>query len=289
MTGTELSAALAEKLKMLLPDCAVRPAFTGTLQRLPQRAAVTVGVMQEENADGVFETVLGVQLYARERDDHARLFDAVCAAVSSLPCALRSVKRSETTYSAALSCLVTLCTVQAATGAADNARAAVMIGDKVFTADAVKISHEAKVKRYYAIGEENPYAAVAGKAVYTIVLHGFSGGEEALPGEFTLQTGGARYTHCVLKAASENKLVIEAGACEKNHTANTKRNGGIRWKKKTKTHRRSPKFWSARSGDIPRCFVRTGGLHEPDDDAVWQLCVSGEPDGIKTRAGVPAA
>lgn len=180
MTGTELSAALAEKLKVLLPDCAVRPAFTGTLQRLPQRAAVTVGVMQEENADGVFETVLGVQLYARERDDHARLFDAVCAAVSSLPCALRSVKRSETTYSAALSCLVTLCTVQAATGAADNAR-----------------------------------AAVAGKAVYTIVLHGFSGGEEALPGEFTLQTGGARYTHCVLKAASENKLVIEAGACEK--------------------------------------------------------------------------
>ena len=103
MTGTELSAALAEKLKVLLPDCAVRPAFTGTLQRLPQRAAVTVGVMQEENADGVFETVLGVQLYARERDDHARLFDAVCAAVSSLPCALRSVKRSETTYSAALS------------------------------------------------------------------------------------------------------------------------------------------------------------------------------------------
>ena len=151
MTGTELSAALAEKLKALLPDCAVRPAFTGTLQRLPQRAAVTVGVMQEENADGVFETVLGVQLYARERDDHARLFDAVCAAVSSLPCALRSVKRSETTYSAALSCLVTLCTVQAATGAADNARAAVMIGDKVFTADAVKISHEAKVKRYYAM------------------------------------------------------------------------------------------------------------------------------------------
>lgn len=148
MTGTELSAALAEKLKVLLPDCAVRPAFTGTLQRLPQRAAVTVGVMQEENADGVFETVLGVQLYARERDDHARLFDAVCAAVSSLPCALRSVKRSETTYSAALSCLVTLCTVQAATGAADNARAAVVIGDKVFTADAVKISHEAKVKRY---------------------------------------------------------------------------------------------------------------------------------------------
>ena len=215
MTGTELSAALAEKLKVLLPDCAVRPAFTGTLQRLPQRAAVTVGVMQEENADGVFETVLGVQLYARERDDHARLFDAVCAAVSSLPCALRSVKRSETTYSAVLSCLVTLCTVQAATGAADNVRAAVMIGDKVFTADAVKISHEAKVKRYYAIGEENPYAAVAGKAVYTIVLHGFSGGEEALPGEFTLQTGGARYTHCVLKAASENKLVIEAGACEK--------------------------------------------------------------------------
>ena len=199
MTGTELSAALAEKLKVLLPDCAVRPAFTGTLQRLPQRTAVTVGVMQEENADGVFETVLGVQLYARERDDHARLFDAVCAAVSSLPCALRSVKRSETTYSAALSCLVTLCTVQAATGAAD----------------AVKVSHEAKVKRYYAIGEENPYAAVAGKAVYTIVLHGFSGGEEALPGEFTLQTGGARYTHCVLKAASENKLVIEAGACEK--------------------------------------------------------------------------
>lgn len=130
MTGTELSAALAKKLKVLLPDCAVRPAFTGTLQRLPQRAAV-------------------------------------------------------------------------------------VIGDKVFTADAVKVSHEAKVKRYYAIGEENPYAAVAGKAVYTIVLHGFSGGEEALPGEFTLQTGGARYTHCVLKAASENKLVIEAGACEK--------------------------------------------------------------------------
>ena len=172
-------------------------------------------IMGASIVGGLFETVLGVQLYARERDDHARLFDAVCAAVSSLPCALRSVKRSETTYSAALSCLVTLCTVQAATGAADNARAAVMIGDKVFTADAVKISHEAKVKRYYAIGEENPYAAVAGKAVYTIVLHGFSGGEEALPGEFTLQTGGARYTHCVLKAASKNKLVIEAGACEK--------------------------------------------------------------------------
>lgn len=110
---------------------------------------------------------------------------------------------------------MTLCTVQAATGAADNARAAVVIGDKVFTADAVKISHEAKVKRYYAIGEENPYAAVASKAVYTIVLHGFSGGEEALPGEFTLQTGGARYTHCVLKTASENKFMIEAGACEK--------------------------------------------------------------------------
>lgn len=140
------------------------PGVYGHAAKAPQRAAVTVGVMQEENADGVFETVLGVQLYARERDDHARLFDAVCAAVSSLPCALRSVKRSETTYSASLSCLVTLCTVQAATGAEDNARAAVVIGDKVFTADAVKISHEAKVKRYYAIGEENPYAAVAGQS-----------------------------------------------------------------------------------------------------------------------------
>ncbi len=215
MTGTELSAALTEKLKALLPDCAVRPAFTGTLQRLPQRAAVTVGVIEEENADGVFETMLGVQLYARERDDHARLFDAVCAAVSSLPCALRSVKRSETTYSAALNCLVTLCTVRAATGAMDNARVAVVIGEKAFAADAVKISHEAQVQRYYAIGEEKPYAAVAGKAVYMIVLHGFSGGEEALCGEFTLQTGGARYTHCVLKATDGNKLMIEAGACEK--------------------------------------------------------------------------
>ena len=104
MTGTELSAALAKKLKVLLPDCAVRPAFTGTLQRLPQRAAVTVGGMQEENADGVFETVLGVQLYARERNDHARLFDAVCAAVSSLPCALRSVKRDDVLGGAQLPC-----------------------------------------------------------------------------------------------------------------------------------------------------------------------------------------
>lgn len=181
MTGTELSAALAEKLKALLPDCAVRPAFTGTLQRLPQRAAVTVGVMQEENADGVFETVLGVQLYARERNDHARLFDAVCAAVSSLPCALRSVKRSETTYSAALSCLVTLCTVQAATGAADKARAAVVIGDRVFTADAVKISHEAKVKRYYAIGEENPYAAVAAKRCTRLCCTGFRAARRRSP------------------------------------------------------------------------------------------------------------
>ena len=77
MTGTELSAALAEKLKALLPDCAVRPAFTGTLQRLPQPAAVPVGVMQEENADGLIETVLGVQLYALGRKDPPRLFDAV--------------------------------------------------------------------------------------------------------------------------------------------------------------------------------------------------------------------
>ena len=69
MTGTELSAALAEKLKVLLPDCAVRPAFTGTLQRLPQRAAVTVGVMQEENANGVFETVLGCLLYTSDAAD----------------------------------------------------------------------------------------------------------------------------------------------------------------------------------------------------------------------------
>lgn len=72
MTGTELSAALAEKLKALLPDCAVRPAFTGTLQRLPQRAAVTVGVMQEENADGVFETVLGVQSCMRAKGTTTR-------------------------------------------------------------------------------------------------------------------------------------------------------------------------------------------------------------------------
>lgn len=142
---------LAEKLKALLPVAAVAPGrLRARCKGFRSVPAVTVGVMQEENADGVFETVLGVQLYARERNDHARLFDAVCAAVSSLPCALRSVKRSETTYSAALSCLVTLCTVQAATGAADKARAAVVIGDRVFTADAVKISHEAKVKRYYA-------------------------------------------------------------------------------------------------------------------------------------------
>lgn len=46
-------------------------------------------------------------------------------------------------------------------------------------------------------------------------LYVYFGDGKVLPGEFTLQTGGARYTHCVLKAASENKLVIEAGACEK--------------------------------------------------------------------------
>lgn len=201
---------LAEKLKALLPDCAVRPAFTGTLQRLPQRAAVTVGVMQEENADGVFETVLGVQLYARERDDHARLFDAVCAAVSSLPCALRSVKRSETTYSAALSCLVTLCTVQAATGAADNARAAVVIGDKVFTADAVKISHEAKVKRYYAIDEENPYAAVAGQ----------SGVHGRTARVFGRRGGAPRRIHTANRRRAVHALRFESGerkqACDRS-------------------------------------------------------------------------
>lgn len=150
--------------------------------------------MQEENADGVFETVLGVQLYARERDDHARLFDAVCAAVSSLPCALRSVKRSETTYSSALSCLVTLCTVQAATGAADNARAAVMVGDKVFAADAVKISHEAKVKRYYAIGEENPYARWRAKRCTRLCCTGFRAARRRSPANSHCKRA-ARGTH----------------------------------------------------------------------------------------------
>lgn len=217
MTGTELSAALTEKLKTLLPDCAVRPAFTGTLSRLPQRAAVTVGVLSEENAEGVFETEIGVKLYARNKDDHVRIFDAVCAAVADLPCVMRSVKRSETEYIPSLGCLMTLCTVKAATSAGKSTRVAVYVNGKCYAADGVEVLREAEVQRYYAAGEEKPYAAVSGRQVYRITLHGFSGGGEMLEkDDFTLETGGLKYLHCAWKTVKNGKLVLEAGQCEKS-------------------------------------------------------------------------
>ncbi len=88
-----LSAALAEKLKVLFAGLRSAPGVWARCKGFRNDAAVTV----ERDAGRKTRTVCLKRCSAcscmrAEKDDHARLFDAVCAAVSSLPCALRSVK-----------------------------------------------------------------------------------------------------------------------------------------------------------------------------------------------------
>lgn len=139
MTGSELAAALLERLREALPQAEVRAAYDGDFSRRPARPIVCVGLLSEAVTGGAGSAKLGVWLYTAAGDSAAPLFAAVCATLSALPCTVRSVARGETRYDGALRC-----TVEAAVNAAAENRVAVEIGGTVCTADSVSVETETK-------------------------------------------------------------------------------------------------------------------------------------------------
>ena len=93
MTGSELAAALLERLREALPQAEVRAAYDGDFSRRPARPIVCVGLLSEAVTGGAGSAKLGVWLYTAAGDSAAPLFAAVCAALSALPCTVRSVAR----------------------------------------------------------------------------------------------------------------------------------------------------------------------------------------------------
>lgn len=215
MTGSELAAALLEKLRAALPEIEVRAAYSGHVTRKPAKPVLCIGLLHEERADGAGSAKLGVWLYTPPENAPADLFAAVCAALQAIPCTVRSVTRGEAKYDGAVGCVVTPCTIQAVTTAAAENRTAVKINGMEFAADGVSVSLETQTKRYGSVGEEKPHTVVNGEKTYRVTLTGFTGGAELLGLEsFALETGGVRYAPCAWRRIEPNRLVLEAGGAE---------------------------------------------------------------------------
>ena len=155
----------------------VRAAYDGDFSRRPARPIVCVGLLSEAVTGGAGSAKLGVWLYTAAGDSAAPLFAAVCAALSALPCTVRSVARGETRYDGALRCTVTPCTVEAAVNAAAENRVAVEIGGTVCTADSVSVETETKTLRFGSVGEERPHTLAAGETVYRLTVAGLAAPE----------------------------------------------------------------------------------------------------------------
>nr|DAP81680.1 MAG TPA: hypothetical protein [Caudoviricetes sp.] len=158
---------------------------------------------------------LGVWLYTAAGDSAAPLFAAVCAALSALPCTVRSVARGETRYDGALRCTVTPCTVEAAVNAAAENRVAVEIGGTACTADSVSVETETKTLRFGSVGEERPHTLAAGETVYRLTVAGLAAPEAVFALEsFAVCAAGVRYAPCAWKRRGAGKAVIEAGGMQ---------------------------------------------------------------------------
>lgn len=215
MTGSELAAAFLERLREAMPQAEVRAAYDGVFSRRPARPVVCVGLLSEAVTDGEGSAKLGVWLYTAAGDSAAALFAAVCAALSALPCTVRSVARGETKYDGALRCTVTPCTVEAAVNAAAENRVAVEIGGAACTADSVSVETETKTLRFGSVGEERPHTLAAGETVYRLTVAGLAAPEAVFALEsFAVCAAGVRYAPCAWKRRGAGKAVIEAGGMQ---------------------------------------------------------------------------
>ncbi|MGN0478864.1 MAG: hypothetical protein ACI4GO_05490 [Hominenteromicrobium sp.] len=214
MTGSELAAALLEKLRTMLPETEVHAAFSGSMTRKPEKPVLCIGLLSETRAEDGGSAKLGVWLYTPPSAVPGDLFAAVCAALQEIPCTVRSVTRGETKYDGTAGCLVTPCTILAVTAAAEN-RTAVAINGVGYWADSVSVSTEMQTKRYGSVGEEKPHTVVNGAKTYRVTLAGFTGGTELLGLEsFVTETAGVRYAPCAWKRIEPDRLVLEAGGAE---------------------------------------------------------------------------
>lgn len=148
MTGSELVTMWVEKLEEKLPAAEVQEEFSGHMLRKPEKPVVSVGILQEECAEGVCEVKLGIRLYTMEAGAAAELMTAIFGTVSALPCSLRSIVRGETKYDSTLGCLVTPCTVLAVMGTAVENAVKMRFGSFVFPNDptSIQVTHRGMIR-----------------------------------------------------------------------------------------------------------------------------------------------
>lgn len=132
MTGSELKTALAAAIRAVLPEVTVKENFSGWMSRKVKAPVVCIGVLKEERGAGMCTAELGVWLYVREAADTAALFEAVCGALSGLPCAIRRISREEMKYDETLGCMATACRAEVESAAANGKNAGMRFGDFVF-------------------------------------------------------------------------------------------------------------------------------------------------------------
>lgn len=152
MTGNELVTLLLEALAAALPQAEVCGEFTGQMHRKPEKPVVSVGMLQEERAEGVTEVKLGIRLYTAEAKAAAGLMEKILAAAMALPCSVRSIVRGEAKQDGTLGCLMTPCTVQAVTDGSMEAAVRMRFGGFVFPNDpaSVQVTHRGMIRETVA-------------------------------------------------------------------------------------------------------------------------------------------
>lgn len=234
MTGNEVLSALAAALKVQMPDCDVRPAFTGQMRRDPLRSQVVLQVLSEQRTPGesTGSSKLGVTLYTPRKEQAGDILTAVCAALENIACPVQSVTRGEMRYDSALGCTVVACTVAAGTTAAskpgEENGVPVYVDGKAYTASAVRVSVSSSVRSYGSVGEENPHTVVSAGRTYSVVLSGFSGAD-ALPleGSFSMCVRGVRYSPCTLKEWKDDSVTVTAAGAERLPAAGGEPDGTV--------------------------------------------------------------
>ena len=234
MTGTETLSALTAALTAEMPDCDVRPAFTGQVQRDPLRPQVVLQLLSEQRTPGADTgtSKLGVTLYTPRKEQAGDILTAVCGALENVACPVQSVARGEMRYDGALGCTVVACTVTVGTTASsepgEENGVPVYVDGKAYLASSVRVSVSSSSRSYGSVGEEIPHTVVSTGRTYTVVLSDFLGADELpLTGSFSMCVRGVRYSPCTLKEWKDNTVTVTAGGAERLPAAGGEPNGTV--------------------------------------------------------------
>ena len=111
MTGSERIGLLKEKLQAVMPEVKIKVSRTGIAVR-GGGPVIAVGILRETAAE-MRRAKLGIWIYTQDTESGAVLFEAVCAVLHELPCAVQKTERGETVQDHTTGYMRTDCTAEA--------------------------------------------------------------------------------------------------------------------------------------------------------------------------------